>query len=376
MTLQLPPPVLALTDAARRVLGSAPRHPAPPNVPRGVLLEYAQRHGMLTWAPGLVANEAALAHMTRALDGVRQLLDLVAMFEASDIAVVALKGPAFSQWVYGDPAARRFSDLDLLVSTTDRHRARALLERVRFSRRIPAAAGDVVYAGLGAWPMVHPDRMDVDLHWKLAGRRFSRAVPADAVLREAVTVPLARRMVRVPRPAHAAILTLTHAAKHLWYALELPFSIAALARRTDIDWNEVRTFAVRAGALRGAAAGLALASELFAVAIPPSFREDVRLEDVRVLCRHAFTTLALPPGIFAPPGLERRIHRLAFDRSLDRLLYDVRRTFEPTRAEYEWISLPSALAPLYWPARLVRLAIRWTRDGRSITHAGSPPTLT
>jgi hypothetical protein len=139
--------------------------------------------------------------------------------------------------------------------------------------------------------------------------------------------------------------------------LELPFSIAALMRRVDVDWQAVRDLAVRADALRGVAAGVALAADLFAVDVPAPFHADVALSDVRGLCRCALTTLALPPGTFANRRLERRMHRNSFDRRTDRIVYDFRRLVEPTQAEWEWVQLPPALAGVYWPARLLRLAV-------------------
>ena len=35
--------------------------------------------------------------------------------------------------------------------------------------------------------------------------------------------------------------------------------------------------------------------------------------------------------------------------------YDVRRIVEPTRADVDWVHLPAAMTPLYWPVRLLRL---------------------
>jgi hypothetical protein len=184
MVIDLPAPVLALIAAGRRALDSPPlRGQSMTSVSADLLTDYALRHGMLAWAPCPLQNDALLSHTTRALRGVQQLLEIVERFERAGIAVIALKGPVFSQWLYGDIASRRFSDLDLLVSVETRDTARRLLEQIGFARRIPAAAGDLVYASIGAWPMVHAGRLDVDLHWKLAGRRFSSAVETTDVLR-------------------------------------------------------------------------------------------------------------------------------------------------------------------------------------------------
>ena len=117
INVTLPPPVIALIEAGRNRLGSqqvAPmvRH----NVALDELTNYALRHGMLAWTPGPFADGVLRQHMTRALDGVRLLQVLAAALAGAKIEAVALKGPAFSQWLYGDAGARRFSDLDLLIA--------------------------------------------------------------------------------------------------------------------------------------------------------------------------------------------------------------------------------------------------------------------
>jgi hypothetical protein len=355
--IDLPAPVLPLVAAGRAALRSRPLQQTTPVASAGTPTEYALRHGMLAWANGAIDREAVVAHMTRSLHGVQQLLQIVDYMERNGVLVVTLKGPAFAEWLYGDACARRFADLDLLVSIDQRETSRQLLEAIGFERRLPTGAGDVVYASIGACSMGRASDLPVDLHWTLAARRFPRVLDAADVLRNSIVIQIGGRPVRVPCPEHAAVIALTHSAKHLWYALELPFSIAALACRDDIDWQTVRDVTARAGTLRGAAAGLALAADLFAVDVPAPFRGDITLSDVRELRRCAFETLALPPRVFPDRTLERRIHTRSFDGVAHRLLYDIRRLAEPTRAEWEWIALPSPLASLYWPTRLVRLAL-------------------
>jgi hypothetical protein len=89
--------------------------------------------------------------------------------------------------------------------------------------------------------------------------------------------------------------------------------------------------------------------------VPPAFRTETLTADVQELRRCAGLTLALPPWQFPKRDIERRMQRLAFDRTADRLRYDVRRTIEPTRADVEWMPLPSAMTALYWPLRVLRL---------------------
>jgi hypothetical protein len=314
---------------------------------------WALRHGL---PARVAAPDVRFSHAIHALNGVRQLLSLTQTLDAAGLRHVHLKGPAFAQWLYGDPGARRFNDLDILVAPRDIEAALACLEQQGYRRRIPRAPGNVIYASIGAWPLSAADRVPVDLHWQVAGRRFSRTVTALEVLDGSRELSIGGHLVRVPSPEHTTVLHLSHSAKHLWYALEPIQSTAALLRRDDIDWPAVRDTMRRAGAIRSAATGLRLAAEMFDAPVPAPFAADIALPDVDELVRCARTSLELPPGVFPDRRLDRRMQRLSFDRRIDRVIYDLRRVAEPTQAEWEWLSLPDTLALGYWPVRLIRLA--------------------
>ena len=187
MNAPLPPIVSELIDASRH--GFQPLSRAE----RGD--SYALRHGL-----PLCVGDASLrqAHVAHVLNGLAQLLELDGAFQRAGLAHVWLKGPAFAKWMYGDPGARRFSDLDLLVRPVDRDRALRQLEALGFERRIPSQPGEVIYASIGAWPLARPGRLGIDLHWQPAGRRFPRVLTADDVIDGAQRVAVAGREVPVP----------------------------------------------------------------------------------------------------------------------------------------------------------------------------------
>jgi len=359
-------PVRALVAAGRASLGVAPGPPVTLTSAEGhTLADFALHHGMVTWLPDARALASASApdagdaellrrHVARAVYGIRDLIHVMAALRATGIPAVALRGPAWSSWLYGDPTVRRFADLDILVPKDRRTDTVRLLESMGYALPVARVCVRAIGESLGAWPFSR-DGHEIDLHWRPAGRRFCAVPTTDEILRDRTTVKIGAGDIEVPSPAHAAALALMHAAKHLWQALELSFSIAHLTRRSDVDWEAVRRIADRGGALRPAAAGLRIAADLFGVAVPAPFAVDARMIDVDRLCACAEETLALPP--FAIPGhrIDRRTHRLSFDRTRDRIAYDIRRFLEPTYADVDWLRLPSPVAPLYPAVRLVRL---------------------
>ena len=324
------------------------------DIDRDALTLLALRHGVVAWLPQL-PREVMQHHAAAALRGVGELLEIAKCLDAASIPFVVLKGPTFSAWLYGDACARRFADLDLLVAPDRRDDAVGVLRDGGFQLPLPAAAADVIYGYIGALPLSHASRVSVDLHWELAGRRFPRLLSAHHVQQRAIQVRVGAHSLPVPCPTHAAAMTLTHAAKHLWYAIENVLSIAMLATRDDVDWDEVYAIMGGAGCVRAGAAGLQLAHELFGVQVPAPFLPHVDTPAVTDLCACGRRALSLPPYAFADRHLDRKVHRLLFDRTVDRLRYDLRRVLEPTMADWRWLPLPPRLSRLYSPVRVMRL---------------------
>ena len=370
-----------LVAGGRRSLGTqrgGRPHTALPSDWEG-LADAADRHGMSTWMHAAVADwpdapeqvrdriaaRARLQRM-RALQAVSELSTVTALLNGAGIESVAIKGPLFAQWLYGDTGMRRFADLDLLIDRALRDRALQTLGTAgyRLPGGLSAAAARTVFAGTGAWPLVHDTAIGIDLHWKLQAVGFGAPLGSGDVLRESETTIVAGSTIRVPAPAHAAALALLHAAKHLWASLELVLAIAHLTRRSDVDWTRVHRIATRAGAWRGAAAGLVLAGEIFAVEAPSELRKWIRPRDARPLVDAALTFLAMPDVAGATLRAEIEAHWAALDGVGPRARYAAWRLLAPTPLEAAWWPLPDRLAPLYAPLRLIRLLTVRRRDGR------------
>lgn len=377
---QFAPAAALLIESGRRSLGDATGAPVRASPPDwDALPDAAERHGMTAWAHLAVRDRddappqvrAALetrarAQQVRSLYAVSQLSVIVGLLRQGGIDPVALKGPLFSSWLYGDLAMRRFADLDLLVEPHQRLRAFETLAAAGYSLRggMSLATARAVYAGTGAWPLTHPDGVPIDLHWRAQALGFAAPLTPREVLHGSITTSAAGDDMKIPCPTHAATLALLHAAKHLWSALELVLSIAHLTRRTDVDWEGVYGFASRAGAWKACAAGLVLARDLFGGDVPAAIHDRVRPERVRHVADMALTFLAMPDVAGAPLRAEFSVHCASLDGVAGRARYAAWRLLAPTPLESAWWPLPDRLAPLYAPVRLIRLAIRHRGDGK------------
>lgn len=365
--------------------------PAPAECDWTALAAHARRHGLSVLLRDAIcdrgdvppaahevlrqqAHHAALG----ALVGTADVRRIAAALAERQVAAVALKGPCYALWLYGDVAARQFGDLDFLVAPADREKALDALEGLGYelpagmSRRIAAA----IYGGLGAWPLRRRGGLPVDLHWRLAHRRFPDPLPATHVIAESSRLELGGVTVRTPSPTHAAVLSLAHAAKHLWATLEMIAGIATLMRRTDVDWRRVQDLAEAAGAWNGFVVGLQLASETYGVPMPAALAMPQPSQITARLRRQALDTLQLPAGVFPDRWTERQVHRDSLDRWTARLRYDASRLLTPTPLEWHWCRLPDGLRSLYGFVRILRLALVgakdvWLRVRRQPGHAAA-----
>ena len=302
---------------------------------------------------------AALNRTVQGLRGLSEAAHVAGVLQHAGITSVCLKGPVLSEWLYGTAGFRRFSDLDILVAPPDLTAAYHAL--VPHGYQLPPGmtvnVARSIYRGFGAWPLSHADRYPLDLHFRSSHVSFAPALTAAAVIDESCA-RAGLHPVRMPSPTHLALFLLGHAAKHLWCTLEMLLAIARVMKRTDVDWEQVRTRAVRSGGWNGCATGLALASELFAVQVPSSATAPANRRACERLRQTARAALLRPDGVFANRWEERRAHRATLDRWTSRLRYDIWRVAAPTPAEWAWRRLPERLTMFYAPLRITRLAAR------------------
>jgi hypothetical protein len=103
-------------------------------------------------------------HMTIALRLERALLVVTEAFQAAGIDSVVLKGPALAHSAYPDPSWRPFSDLDLLVRTSDWARACRALGTLGFTRSLPEPRRGFDQRFGKAAVFVDVNGLEVDLH--------------------------------------------------------------------------------------------------------------------------------------------------------------------------------------------------------------------
>ncbi len=294
-----------------------------------------------------------------------RLLQLVAAFEHAGVPVIALKGPALAQQLYGDAAMRDSLDLDLLVPSSGVELAAAVLGEHGYRMeselswlglpRMVATSTEVTYR--------HDSGTGVDLHWASAPSDHPFAIPAQRLWSSTTTVAIAGRPVPVLSAECQLVYLAIHGTRHCWTKLRWLCDLAMLVSgQPSIDWSEVRAIADEAQASRALALGMCLAQDLLGAEVPEAFvhggRSDRAVAAAAVDVRCRLTACDPRPQ---PTPVQRTLFnaRLAA-RAWLKARHVAALMKAPTDADAA-VHLPRSLVFLYYPLRAARLVAKHGR---------------
>ncbi len=189
---------------------------------------------------GLRSRASAATHFhLRAMGALR---NAASALDGSGVGYVAVKGPILAS-LAKTSAARRYGDLDLLVTPKDLERAIGAL--------IDGGAALLPYGGWQHFfetkhaqiPLALAFDIQLDLHWHLCSRpqmRRSWSVePAEDLLGRAVSIATEVGDIRVLRPSDMLVHTAGHAAWSGGDRLGWVADVDAVVRAGAIDWDDV-----------------------------------------------------------------------------------------------------------------------------------------
>ena len=337
----------------------------------------ASAHGLVPWLARALSQgdgaanashatiiAAANASAGRALAQVRRLGEVVGSLADAGVTALPYKGPVLSLQLYGDLALRQSVDLDLVVPFDTYDTARAVLVRRGLSPRWGHSARQerTLFAWLGHAPFGHGDEF-VELHWRFADRRFPFALRAEDVLRRALQVRVAGRMLPLMAPDDLLAVLSMHAARHLFERLEWVSGVTRLLVAAPLDPASLMARARELRARRMLAVSVHVAARLLDFPLDDAWRraladdpasKSLAEQMVRELEAHELRDVPWLEGA----ALARRYGELV-DTRTDRARLFMHAAFDPTAKDQEAVALPDALMPLHHVIRPVRLARRY-----------------
>lgn len=316
--------------------------------------------------------EKALADQQRAqvlfsLRMTAELFRVLECFASSGIEALVVKGPVLAVEAYGDPAMRRYGDLDLLVRGRDIRRATEVMIASGYHAKVPLAAID---AGKipGQYLFYKADtKLLVELHNDRTLRYFPRRLPLEKFFARQIRVPLDAHQAPALSIEDELVLISIHGAKHFWERLIWIADVAALiTRQSGIDWQRVDASAQEVGAVRMLDTGLRLAAELLRARLPETVQAGVEADAAAGRLTRRISNW-LPAAGYAPPGLiERAMFRMRMRGGLlSGPAYLVRLSFSPTEEDWNKEGRESGHRPTDVLRRPFRLARKYRRDGKS-----------
>jgi hypothetical protein len=266
-----------------------------------------------------------------------ELFRLAERFNAQNIGMLVVKGPALAMQAYGDAAMRDYGDLDLLVRHADIARATQLMMDAGYEPQIPLSA---IAAGRipGQYMFRQPEsKLLVELHNDRTMRYYPRPLPIERLFERSVRVRLDGREVAAPAVEDHLILICIHGAKHFWERLIWIADVAALiARHPEMDWARALQAAGDVGAETMLHGGLLLAANVLKTDIPKEVLAQAKANGAA--CAMAAQALPwLPTAGETPPGLlERGLFRMRMRGGLaPGASYLLRLLFSPTEEDWD-----------------------------------------
>ena len=318
----------------------------------------------------------AASSSMRAENLLREMRTVADRARALNVPVLFFRGPFFAARYYGNPAARRSSDLDLLIHQTDwpilhdafiaeGFRPRFTLDAPRrriFTRYQPA----MLYS--------HPARhVQLDVHWRLHDPPWEwRQDP----WRDAVTVERAGVTATTLAPTDDAILAVAHGFRHGWSQLIHVWDMAAvLATLNDEGFDRLARTAVDSGRGSALAAAIEMVRILAGWELPEhasAIQEALApwRDSARAACARVISSARQIPR--TADEMRRwskddraRVVSWPLLSWRGRIRIAGRRFIHPSGLDIEAVRLPERLASLYRVVRVVRLLGRTSRPASS-----------
>lgn len=343
------------------------------------LVGFANRHGILPLVHEClssscaavmsadVARELRLQFQANAMRNrflARELVRLTALLERAGVETIAFKGPALAISAYGTLSLRQFIDLDLLVRENHSTQAVTVLSTEGYVMPAGYSIGQIGRAGSFETSMVNPRGfVCIDLHWRLAEPYFPLAMDGEDLWQRAARVGIEDGAVATLGIEDHLLYLCAHGARHGWETLGGICDVARLVRSPQLDWDRVVARAELVGARRMLLLGILLAHDLLDAPVPERLLDSARrkravLGSARTFVRYAADPPPDGPGLYQRWSVPLRM----IERPAARMRYLAARALLPGVKDHESVSLPLALAPLYYVLRPLRIALR---EGRA-----------
>jgi hypothetical protein len=279
--------------------------------------------------------------------------------DRQQFAVLPFKGPMLAQSLYGDPGLRSFSDLDLLISSTDFGRAKQALAEIGYSPAKtldPAAERFWLQNGYEqSFNGAAGDNL-LELQWALLPYFYAVDLKVENLLARSGHAVVGGCHMRCLSAEDSVIVLSLHTAKHLWGRLIWLVDIAETLRSGSIDYALVFSNARSLGIARILGVTFWLVKNVLHAGLPDAAEEMIASDAAASVLGQEFAARLRRAATYDFESTEyfRLILKLR-ERSGDRWRYFWRLFWTPGEGDLAALRLPEVLFPLYRVVRVGRL---------------------
>jgi hypothetical protein len=279
-----------------------------------------------------------------------EILRLLRMFAGHGLTVIPLKGPLLSSEIHGNPALRHIGDIDLLVHRDSVEDADRILRHDGYRQVIPGyqltpAQRRIFFHTERHYTYISPHH--VDLHWDLSWN-YDQSFWSRLCEKEIGGSP-----VKTLDNEDQFLYLCIHGAVHGWESLKWLSDIHFILRQQKLDWPLVLERASEIGSKQSLFQALLLAHTFFDSPLSPAMRGVLDQHRFpKKLVRMPFQILTL--NHISELGLFKDLKMASYHALLYEGAYKIRFLLRKGligSADWETVSLPDSLFPLYYLLR-------------------------
>ena len=294
----------------------------------------------------------------------KELLKLLDIFNAGGVQAIPYKGPILASLAYGDLSLRQFDDLDIFIPLQHVKTAKdLLLSQGYYMDFIPTDRQEDSYLKSKEQYSFYNDKNKilVEIHWQIVSRYYSISIDVDELLKRLQPISLPGREVMTFSPEDLLLILCIHGSKHLWERLGWVYDVANLIEVCkQMDWERVLEQTCQMQIERIVLLGLWLTKDLAGLELPEEIiRKIGRNSEIRKLAAKVYKRL-FKDGQNSDGLLEEHLFHLRLKEHLtDKARYCLELGVIPNMGDWQYVSLPDSLFPLYYLIRPFRLTLQY-----------------
>jgi hypothetical protein len=290
------------------------------------------------------------------------------LLDKAGVRALPYKGPVLAVEAYGDLSMRKFEDLDFLVPPSELPQALSAMQAAGFQlhpRLTPAREREFYRSECECWLANADDTVTVEIHWAVRERLYDYPMDPAELAARATPLRVAGATVPCLAPEDLLLVLTVHGFKHGWHQLKWLRDVAGLLQaHPELDWTRLTSEARRLRGEELLLLMLLLSARLLGSPLPEELRERAE----RTVGTAADVVVRQMVDLEGEEPPEIACHRLYLQVRKDpraRLRFLGGMIFTPTLADWEALSLPDALFPLYRLYRPLRLLGKYRRRGEA-----------